>query len=188
MSIPGAFFLFLLAIARVAWIIHYGPTPLTLLLFAQAGLAGMLMIYRRKAAATAPVWVQAVAWISALLPLLFYTPASQPIWTGLLPIPGLALNLWALVSLGSAFGVSPARRGLVTTGPYRWLRHPMYTGELLSLLGGLCASPIWWNLGILLIFVASLVWRIRREENFLNYSGYFVYARYVRWRLIPGVW
>ena len=103
-------------------------------------------------------------------------------------IPGLVLSLWALVSLGTSFGIAPALRGLVTTGPYHWLRHPMYAGELLSLLEAAIAVPSGMNLALLGIFAASILWRIEREERILNRNGYRAYATVVRWRLVPGVW
>ena len=188
MSVIGAFLLVILAIVRVAWIVRQGLSLLAVLLFAQAGLAALLMIFRRSTHITAPVWVEAIAWLSACLPLFFFVPSSGSLWQGLLPVPGLALNLWALASLGTAFGISPAQRGLVTEGPYHWLRHPMYAGELLSLIGGLVAAFRLWNLVILLVFSASLIWRISREEQILGSSGYPAYARHVRWRLVPGIW
>jgi len=128
MSVIGAFLLVLLAIVRAAWIIRQGVSLLAVLLFVQAGLAALLMIFRRSAHATAPKWVEAAAWLSAYLPLFFFVQSPGLIWQGLLPVPGLALNLWALAALGTAFGISPARRGLVTEGPYHRLRHPMYGG------------------------------------------------------------
>jgi len=188
MSIIGAFLLVILAIVRIAWIVRQGLSLLAVMLFAQAGLAALLMIFRRSAKATAPKWVEAIAWLSASLPLLFFVPSSGSLWQGLLPVPGLALNLWALAALGTAFGISPAQRGLVTEGPYHWLRHPMYAGELLSLMGGLVAAFRIWNLVILLVFTASVVWRISQEELILSSSGYPAYTRHVRWRLVPGIW
>ncbi len=188
MSIIGAILFVLLAIVRVAWIVKAGITPLGILLFAQAGLAALLLIFRWKADVSAPRWVEVVAWLSAALPLVFITPSSGLSWQGLLPVPGLALNLWALASLGSAFGIAPAARGLVTQGPYRWLRHPMYAGELLSLAGALLAAVRLWNTCLLLVFAGSIVWRIAWEEKILNQNGYLAYARVVRWRLLLGIW
>jgi protein-S-isoprenylcysteine O-methyltransferase Ste14 len=115
------------------------------------------------------------------------TPRGS-LWQGILPVPGLILSLWALTSLGVAFGIAPAYRGMVTTGPYRRLRHPMYAGEILSLIGACVAAPSLWNLIILLVFIASVLWRIDREEHTLNRNGYSAYATAVRWRLMPGVW
>ena len=188
MSIVGAFLLAFLAIVRVAWMLRWGVTLLGVLLFVQAGLGALLMIFRRSTGITAPKWVEAGAWLSAILPLLFSVPSSVTLWQGLLPVPGLVLNLWALASLGTAFGISPARRGLVMEGPYRRIRHPMYAGELLSLIGGLWGAFQPWNIVVLLIFTVSLVWRIIWEEKILNRNGYAVYAALVRWRLVPGIW
>jgi protein-S-isoprenylcysteine O-methyltransferase Ste14 len=188
MSVIGAFLLVILAIIRIAWIVRQGLSLLAVLLFAQAALGALLMIFRRSASTSAPVWVEVVAWLSACLPLLFFVPSSGSLWQGLLPVPGLALNLWALAALGTAFGIAPAQRGLVTEGPYHWLRHPMYAGELLSLIGGLVAAFRVWNLVILLVFTASLIWRISQEEQILHLCGYPVYARHIKWRLVPGIW
>jgi protein-S-isoprenylcysteine O-methyltransferase Ste14 len=103
-------------------------------------------------------------------------------------VPGLALNLWALASLGIAFGIAPAHRGLVTQGPYHWLRHPMYAGELLSLVGGLIGAFGIWNAVVFLVFTATIMWRITEEEKILRKTGYAAYAGLVKWRLVPGIW
>jgi len=187
MSIPGAFLFVLLAMVRIVGILDGGFTLLGALLFAQASLAALLMIFRRTGRLVAPKWVQMASWLSAILPMLFFTPA-RPAWQGLLPVPGLALNVWALAALGTAFGISPAYRGLVTSGPYRWLRHPMYAGELLSLTGAFAAAALPLNLAILLAFTASILWRIGWEERILKCNGYPGYANIVRWRLVPGIW
>jgi hypothetical protein len=187
MSIAGAFLFIFLAILRLARMLQGELSLLGAMLFCQASLAALLMIFRRPVAFAPPVWVQALAWVSASLPLLMHTPARSP-WQGLLPLPGLILNLWGLTCLGTAFGIAPAERGLVTAGPYRWLRHPMYAGELLSLVGAGAAAPSSWNLSLLLIFIASVLWRIDLEEHILDCNGYTAYAAVVRWRLLPGVW
>ena len=109
---------------------------------------------------------QLVAWISALMPMLMQ-PASVGDWRILLPLPGLGLALWAMLALDRSFSVTPAKRELVSDGPYRVLRHPMYAGELLSLTGILLGNFSCWNgLGFVL-FLLSLLWRIRKEEALL---------------------
>jgi len=190
MSVIGAFLLVVLAIVRVAWILRQGVSLLAVLLFAQAGLAALLMIFRRTASTNAPVWVEAMAWLSAGLPLIFFVPSSGPLWQDLLPIPGLALNLWALVSLGTAFGISPAQRGLVTDGPYHWLRHPMYAGAILLLLFTPLALGSWVALPFPLPLILVVALRAVEEEKFLrtNLSGYADYCQKVRYRLVPYIW
>ena len=97
---------------------------------------------------------------------------------------GYLLILWSLMRLGRRFGIAPADRGLVVSGPYRFVRHPMYSGELLLRLA-LCAE----NPGAPLVFSILLyiqVLRALREEQVI--AGYPEYANKVRWRLIPGIY
>ena len=94
---------------------------------------------------------------------------------------GYLLILWSLARLGRRFGIAPADRGLVVSGPYRFVRHPMYTGELLLRLA-LCAGTT----GAPLVFSVLLyiqVLRALREERVI--AGYAEYTNQVRWRLIP---
>jgi len=107
-------------------------------------------------------------------------------WGGIVQALALAGIILALISLGRSFGIAPADRGLVTTGLYRWIRHPLYAMETWFYVGFLVANPAWRNLAGLLLGLAVHVIRIRREERIL--SGYESYAGDVRWRLLPLVW
>jgi protein-S-isoprenylcysteine O-methyltransferase Ste14 len=103
-------------------------------------------------------------------------------WT-LVGAAGYLLILWSLARLGRRFGIAPADRGLVVSGPYRFVRHPMYSGELLLRLALSAGNP-----GAPLVFSVLLylqVLRALREEQVI--AGYAEYANAVRWRLIPGV-
>ena len=79
---------------------------------------------------------------------------------------------------------------VVSTGPYAWVRHPMYAGALLMLLGMPLALGSWWGLLALLAMLPALIWRAFDEEKLLTESlpGYPEYRQKVRFRLIPGVW
>jgi protein-S-isoprenylcysteine O-methyltransferase Ste14 len=108
--------------------------------------------------------------------------ATSPFWTAV-GISGELLVLWSLVILGKRFGIAPADRGPVKSGPYRLVRHPMYLGELVLRLALAVGSPealIW------LPFMFSLqILRALREERVI--AGYPDYAQAVRWRLIPFI-
>lgn len=124
--------------------------------------------------------------IAAFLP--FMSPIHQIHWTLLVPaLVGYALILWSLLTLGPRFGVAPADRGLTACGPYRFLRHPMYLGELMFRMAMILASPQVFSVVMLcLVLVFIQCWRILREEKMI--AGYSSYTRLVPWRLIPGLW
>lgn len=79
---------------------------------------------------------------------------------------------------------------VITTGPYSVVRHPMYSGALIMLLGTPLALGSWWGLLILAPFTLILIWRLLDEEKFLseNLPGYNEYCQEVRYRLIPLFW
>jgi protein-S-isoprenylcysteine O-methyltransferase Ste14 len=78
---------------------------------------------------------------------------------------------------------------VISTGPYAIVRHPMYTGGSLYLLGMPLALGSYWALLVLAAMMPFLTWRLFAEERFLskNLPGYTEYCAKVRWRLIPGV-
>jgi protein-S-isoprenylcysteine O-methyltransferase Ste14 len=160
---------------------------LTLFLAAQAGLAALFLVVRLKEGRGVPFAQQAVAWGAALLPFLMQSGGQivAP-FARFLSGLGLALAVWSLVVLGKSFGVAPADRGLVMTGPYAWVRHPMYLGELISYLAFCLAWPNLWNFALLAVLMAAVLLRIGWEESVV--SGYTRYARDTHWRLIYGVW
>lgn len=79
---------------------------------------------------------------------------------------------------------------VVSTGLYGIVRHPMYTGALLMLMGIPLALGSWWALVVLVVFIPVLAWRLLDEERFLhkNLDGYTEYTQKVRDRLVPYLW
>jgi protein-S-isoprenylcysteine O-methyltransferase Ste14 len=79
---------------------------------------------------------------------------------------------------------------VISTGPYAVVRHPMYAGALVLLLGIPIALGSWWGLLVLVATLPALIWRLLDEEKFLagNLTGYAEYQNKVRFRLIPIVW
>ncbi len=101
---------------------------------------------------------------------------------------GLAVIVAGKLSLGRSFGLLPANRGIVSTGMYRFVRHPIYLGYLVTHFAFLLAHPFIWNLAMLAVADSALYVRAGLEEQMLPQDP--AYARYwasVRWRLVPGL-
>ena len=99
-----------------------------------------------------------------------------------LAVAGVAVVLRSRAELGSAWSLVPRAdraRGLVTTGPYRFVRHPIYLGLILVALG---QSLAFGNRAALLVVVLAVVptfvWRARAEEELLGGTFGARYARY----------
>jgi protein-S-isoprenylcysteine O-methyltransferase Ste14 len=93
-------------------------------------------------------------------------------------------------SFASATIQSSADQRVISTGPYAWVRHPMYAAALVMLLGISPALGSWWGIPIVIAILPALIWRLEDEERFLvqNLAGYPEYQGRVRYRLLPLVW
>ena len=106
---------------------------------------------------------------------------------------GIALREWAVLSLGRSFTVTLtvfSGQSLTRRGPYRWLRHPAYSGSILSLVGFPLSLGTW--AGGLLVFVLSLagyLYRVRIEERVLLEAFGEEYREYMQHtsRFFPGL-
>jgi len=173
----------LVAAVLVVVVVQSGSV-LGVLVAAQAFLAGVLILAHRKPRAEAPLGVRLLAWGAVLFPLALQAN-THPWWAAGMSAAGLLLAIWAMASLGAAFGVAPADRGLVVRGPYRWVRHPMYAGELLTWLAVVFASPTARNFVIFAALMVVLTLRVRWEERLV--SDYARYRQETHWRFLPGV-
>jgi protein-S-isoprenylcysteine O-methyltransferase Ste14 len=79
---------------------------------------------------------------------------------------------------------------VISTGPYAIVRHPMYAGGTLYLIGTPLALGSYWGLAAVAAMLPILIWRLLDEERFLaaDLPGYPQYQRQVRYRLVPFVW
>lgn len=84
---------------------------------------------------------------------------------------GLALAIWARVHLGRNWGMPMSQKAdpeLVTTGPYRSIRHPIYSGIILAMIGTTIAVSLYWLIAVILL------------------GGYFIYSAIAEERFIAG--
>jgi protein-S-isoprenylcysteine O-methyltransferase Ste14 len=93
-------------------------------------------------------------------------------------------------SFASATIESAAEQRVISSGPYAWVRHPMYATALVMLLGIPIALGSWWGALVVVAILPALIWRLLDEERFLvrNLPEYVAYQRRVRFRLLPLVW
>jgi protein-S-isoprenylcysteine O-methyltransferase Ste14 len=111
-----------------------------------------------------------------------------------LMILGVVLRQWAVALLGRYFTTDVrvhAGQTVVDTGPYRWVRHPSYTGLLITVIGIGLALGNWVSIAVLAIVpTAGVISRIRVEERALTEGLGEPYRRFAATRahLIPGVW
>lgn len=126
-----------------------------------------------------------------------FVPAAAAVRVDSLPVllassvlvsVGAGWSVLSLAFLGRCFGLLPEARGLVTRGPYRWVRHPVYLGEIVAALGLVVASLSAPVFGLFVLWCGLQYWRARNEERALEttFPGYAEY-RARTYRLFPGL-
>jgi len=158
-------------------------------------LVAWCYLRRGRAVATSrsPV-AHLVAVLATVTPFGFALLPAGPVGVGravaasLLLVAGSAWSVWALRSLGRSLAILAQARVVVQRGPYRWVRHPLYLGEVTACLGlalnvGTAAAALLWA-----ALCGMQVFRAIREEEVLlrslpDYAGYRVRTS----ALLPGV-
>jgi protein-S-isoprenylcysteine O-methyltransferase Ste14 len=138
-----------------------------------------------------------VAWL-ILMPLdaVRLGWSEVPGWLQVLGAVGLVLSFYVLfltfrenAYLALVVKVQEERgQTVVTSGPYRYVRHPMYASMFLFFPGCALLLGSWWGLLLCLVILGLLIWRTTLEDRMLKneLAGYEEYARQVRYRLIPA--
>jgi len=106
------------------------------------------------------------------------------------PLQFLALwfVIWGKISLGRSFAILPANRGVMTTGAYRLVRHPIYAGYLVGHILFLLSTFSFYNFAVYALITFFQVHRILREEALLAATPeYREYMTRVRYRLFYGI-
>jgi protein-S-isoprenylcysteine O-methyltransferase Ste14 len=142
-------------------------------------------------------WVAAqTALMAAIVASAFFPPhphgLAPYVAGGALLAVGIAIFVWARVAMGAAFTVLPEPRAggeLVTSGPFRLVRNPIYLGALLCLAGGSLYRS-WIGLGLTAAIGVLWAGKVRVEERYLaeRFPEYADYCRRVRFRLLPFVY
>ncbi len=139
-----------------------------------------------------------ISWIVAAWDLRFGWSSPKPLAVHLIGMGavalGFALFMWAMVS--NAYFSEVVRiqedRGhkVATDGPYRFVRHPGYSGAILAFLGTPLLLGSWWALIPTVFGVGGYILRTALEDKTLQLEleGYQAYTEQVHYRLIPGVW
>lgn len=164
-----------------------------LLLLASESLNVVLTIFRRSPVAIDRSFrARLVTAVSLLGPLLVVPAALAPLVPEAVTVSASATGLLVIVagklSLGRSLGLMPANRGIVSTGLYKIVRHPIYLGYLVTHVAFLAAQPSPWNIAALVTGDIALLARAVREEMTLAQDAeYREYQSRVRWRVVPGV-
>ena len=129
---------------------------------------------RGPATATSPSFTAHVAaivatWLPFVLPFVRGAPPGpvQQAASDVLLVCGAGWSVWSLRFLGRNVSVLAQARAVVDRGPYRWVRHPLYAGEIVSSLGVAIAMNSLTALGCWLVLCCMQVYRAMREEQVL---------------------
>ena len=189
-SAPVALLFLLFGAANLA---QWGVThqPIGLGATALELLVATLFVARRSAwlVSKAPLaWAAAaVGTFGMLAARPAYAPVAglEPLYLGL-QIVGAVFAGVALLSLGRSFGLVAANRGIRTGGQYRFVRHPVYSGYVVTWIGYLLENPSLRNACVLVVVMAFQAVRIVEEERTLGTDPvYQAYCRRVRSRVVP---
>lgn len=154
-----------------AWVLRSAGAVLVIAFYAL-----LIWCYLRRGPAvatsrslTAHAAAIAATWLPFVLPLLHGAPSAsgrQAIADVLLAC-GMVWAVWSLRYLGRNVSVLAQARDVVVRGPYRWIRHPLYVGELVSALGLAIAANSYLALGLWVALCGLQTYRAIREEQVL---------------------
>jgi protein-S-isoprenylcysteine O-methyltransferase Ste14 len=161
-----------------------------------------------------PIQGDQKSWDKILLPIVFalwlaqyvvialdavrYHTSEVPLWLKVVGALAIAFGLYVfhIVMRANTFAApvvkiqTERKHQVIDTGPYAYVRHPMYAGAIPLLVGTPLLLGSWRGLAVSLVLIVIFAVRAVLEEEMLRseLAGYDAYAARVRWRLVPGVW
>jgi len=139
---------------------------------------------------TAHAAAVAATWLPFALPLLHRAPPGTAVQavSDVLLVCGTSWSVWSLRFLGRNVSVLAQARDVVDKGPYHWVRHPLYAGEIVSSLGVAIAMNSLAAVAVWLVLCALQVYRALREEQVLLQAlpQYRTYRSHTA-AMLPGV-
>jgi protein-S-isoprenylcysteine O-methyltransferase Ste14 len=162
------------------------------LLLSEAIVVALTLVRRSARALDRSIKARVLTTVSVLGPPLLAPAAVAPLApeaaTVAISCAGLAVVIAGKMTLGRSFALLPANRGIVSTGVYRVVRHPIYMGYLVTHVAFLAANPSTRNIVALVIADAALLVRaVCEEQTLAKDAAYREYQSRVRWRIVPGL-
>jgi protein-S-isoprenylcysteine O-methyltransferase Ste14 len=150
------------------------PTQKIIMFLNSAGFVGLLVV---------PALDHRFGWSNVPVPLVLAGDVLTVVGFSIV-FRVYRINTFASATIEIAEG-----QEVISTGPYAVVRHPMYAGGLVYLLGMPLALGSYWGFLVFAAMLPALIWRMLDEEEFLakKLPGYAEYLDRVRWRLIPKV-
>jgi protein-S-isoprenylcysteine O-methyltransferase Ste14 len=174
--------------------LHYG-TRFADFIFAGGAIAMSIFALLRSPPSASSFSLGAVcAFLGmALMPALLNTslPRAGAAYSlaAALELLGVGLSMAGRIWMGRAFGILPANRGIVSDGPFGWMRHPVYAGWLILMAGYAMSYHDPRNALIAAAAVPFAIWRISLEEGLLSRDPHYQrYRERVPFRLLPGLY
>jgi protein-S-isoprenylcysteine O-methyltransferase Ste14 len=124
------------------------------------------------------------------------TFGAVPVWlmicSGAIALAGYLMTYWVMSANSYASRIIQVEKDqrVISIGPYRIVRHPMYLGAIISILFTPLALGSYWAVPVFALIIPVIILRILNEEKILRQelAGYSEYCQSTRFRLIPLVW
>jgi len=163
-----------------------------LLLISESLVVALTMVRRSAFAVDRSMRARLLTGASVLGPMVLRPSQLPTLAPELLTVAvsaiGLGIAITGKLTLGRSFALMPANRGVVSAGVYRIVRHPIYSGYLMTHVAFLAANPQIWNIVALVAAdIALLARAVCEEQTLARDEKYREYQQKVRWRVLPGL-